>query len=65
MEKGETMTKTIIFLIWLITFLKNTLFHTYLWQLKEYRFDRMKPHLKLKTSQRMFFSKNFMAVKNP
>jgi len=54
------ITKTIILGLWLISLLKNTLFHTYLWQLKEYRFDRLTPHLKLKTSRRMFFSPLFL-----
>ncbi len=54
------ITQTAILGLWLLSLLKSTLFHAYLWQLKEYRFDRMIPHLKLKTSRKMFFSPLFL-----
>src|SRR4030042_886464 len=60
MEGSEMITQTAILGLWLLSLLKSTLFHAYLWQLKEYRFDRMIPHLKLKTSRKMFFSPLFL-----
>lgn len=48
--------KLIILIFWLPLITKTILFHSYFWQLKEYRLDRILPHLKLKTGQQMLFS---------
>lgn len=51
-----------ILIFWLIKVGKDTLFWTYLWQLKEYRLDRMKAHFELESSKRILFNK-FYAVR--
>lgn len=48
------ITKLIILILWFFSTIKTVLFHTYFWQLKEYRLDRIIPHLKLKSGQRAF-----------
>jgi len=50
------ISKFVILILWLFSTIKTTLFHSYFWQLKEYRLDRVIPHLKLKTGQSMIFS---------
>ncbi len=49
------ITKLLILILWFFSTIKTILFHTYFWQLKEYRFDRVIPHLKLKTGQKTIF----------
>lgn len=48
--------KFLILILWFFPTVKTTLFHTYFWQLKEYRLDRIIPHLKLRAGQRTIFS---------
>jgi len=48
--------KIFILILWFFSIIKTVLFHSYFWQLKEYRLDRVTPHLKLKTGQDMIFS---------
>lgn len=50
----------LIFILWLIQVSRDILFWTYLWQLKEYRRDRMLAHFELKSAKRVFFSKFFI-----
>jgi len=47
----------IIFILWITTALKNVMFWIYLWQVKEYRKDRMLVHLTLSTSRNLLFGK--------
>ncbi|MDP4010399.1 MAG: Mur ligase family protein, partial [Candidatus Spechtbacteria bacterium] len=47
----------IIFVFWSAVILKNGLFWIYLWQVKEYRFDRMKVHFELNSSRRLILNK--------
>lgn len=45
-----------ILTLWLFSVADTLLFHTYFWQLKEYRLDRIIAHLGLKTGREMIFS---------
>ncbi len=47
----------IIFILWLLKISKDILFWTYLWQLKEYRLDRMRAHFELPSAKSIFFNK--------
>lgn len=47
---------------WIVSAAKNILFWSYLWQLKEYRRDRMRAHFDLGSSQRLLFNKRAGAV---
>ena len=51
----------IIFIFWLIKVSRDILFWAYLWQLKEYRFDRMRAHFELQSAQQIFRNKIFGA----
>lgn len=48
--------KLTILIFWFFPTVKTVLFHTYFWQLKEYRLDRIIPHLRLRTGRSMIFS---------
>lgn len=50
----------IIFALWLIKISRDTLFWAYLWQLKEYRLDRMRAHFELKSAQQIFLNKLYL-----
>ena len=54
-----TILVLIIFAFWLVVAVKYVLFSTYLWQLKEYRADRMRAHFELPTSRAMFINKTW------
>ncbi|MEX0877534.1 MAG: UDP-N-acetylmuramoyl-tripeptide--D-alanyl-D-alanine ligase [Candidatus Spechtbacterales bacterium] len=43
--------------LWGIVTIKNILFWTYLWQIKEYRLDRMKVHFELASSKKLILNK--------
>ena len=45
-----------IFIFWVFTAIKNILFWAYLWQLKEYRYDRMKAHFELPSSHNILIN---------
>lgn len=45
-----------IILFWFFTAFKNILFWAYLWQLKEYRYDKMKAHFELPSSQNILIN---------
>ena len=45
-----------IFIFWVFTAVKNILFWAYLWQLKEYRYDRMKAHFELPSSHNILIN---------
>jgi len=47
----------IILIFWLITVSRNILFWVYLWQLKEYRRDRMRAHFELASARQVFSGK--------
>ena len=47
----------IIFILWLVKISRDILFWTYLWQLKEYRLDRMRAHFELPSAKNIFFNK--------
>jgi len=44
----------LIFILWLIKISRDILFWVYLWQLKEYRQDRMRAHFELGSARRIF-----------
>lgn len=50
-----------ILLLWLAKIVKDILFWVYLWQLKEYRRDRMRAHFELPSARQIFFNKVFGA----
>lgn len=58
MESWLTFGSFVLFL-WFARSVKALLFHVYLWQLKEYRIDRLIDHFRLKSSRRVIFSKLF------
>jgi len=47
----------ILFIFWGATMLQRTFYWLYLWQVKEYRLDRMRVHFELPTSGRLFLNK--------
>jgi len=47
----------IILIFWLIKISRDILFWVYLWQLKEYRRDRMRAHFELQSAKRIFLNK--------
>lgn len=47
----------LIFILWLVKISRDVLFWTYLWQLKEYRRDRMRAHFELKSARQIFLGK--------
>ena len=49
----------IILILWLAKAARDVLFWVYLWQLKEYRLDRVRAHFELKSSKEIFLSKIF------
>jgi len=53
----QTFLILIIFVFWSAVILKNGLFWIYMWQVKEYRFDRMKVHFELASSRRLILNK--------
>ncbi|MFY9457471.1 MAG: UDP-N-acetylmuramoyl-tripeptide--D-alanyl-D-alanine ligase [Candidatus Spechtbacterales bacterium] len=50
----------IIFILWLIKISRDVLFWVYLWQLKEYRLDRMRAHFELKSARQIFLNKLYL-----
>ena len=48
--------------LWVISVLKETLFWAYLFQLKEYRLDRMRAHFELPSSRRLLFGNKTRAL---
>ncbi|MBI4215524.1 MAG: UDP-N-acetylmuramoyl-tripeptide--D-alanyl-D-alanine ligase [Parcubacteria group bacterium] len=50
------------FFLWAVIAVKNVVWNVYLWQLKEYRFDRMLAHLQTKSGKE-FFLNIFLALK--
>ena len=50
----------IILILWLVKITKDVLFWNYLWQLKEYRLDRMKAHFELPSAKRIFVNKLYL-----
>ena len=50
----------IIFILWLIKISRDVLFWAYLWQLKEYRLDRMRAHFELRSAQQIFLNKLYL-----
>lgn len=50
----------IIFILWLIKVSRDILFWAYLWQLKEYRRDRMRAHFELPSARRIFLNKLYL-----
>lgn len=42
--------------LWILGIAKDALFWVYLWQLKEYRFDRMRSHFQLKSARNLLFN---------
>ena len=51
-----------VLILWLAKVARDILFWTYLWQLKEYRLDRMKAHFELPSAKGIFLNK-FYATK--
>lgn len=51
----DNLVPTVVFLSFLIRSVRNTLYHIFLWQLKEYRVDRMITHLKTPQGKRLMF----------
>lgn len=49
-----------IFILWLVKISRDILFWIYLWQLKEYRRDRMRAHFELKSARQIFFNKLYI-----
>ena len=49
----------VILIFWLVKISRDILFWVYLWQLKEYRRDRMRAHFELQSAKRIFFNKLF------
>ncbi len=47
----------IIFLLWSVVLLRNALFWIYLWQVKEYRADRMRVHFQEPSSKKLILNK--------
>jgi len=47
----------LIFILWLVKISRDILFWVYLWQLKEYRRDRMRAHFELASAKKIFFNK--------
>lgn len=47
----------LVFIFWSITVFKYTVFWIYLWQIKEYRYDRMKAHFELPSSRALIINK--------
>lgn len=45
-----------ILIFWVFTAIKNILFWAYLWQLKEYRYDRMRAHFELPSSHNILIN---------
>jgi len=54
------MLNYLILVLWGIKTLKNILFNSYLWQLKEYRLDRFFDYLKTVEARRLYLSKNVL-----
>ncbi|MEX2145319.1 MAG: UDP-N-acetylmuramoyl-tripeptide--D-alanyl-D-alanine ligase [Candidatus Spechtbacterales bacterium] len=52
-----TLLLLITFVFWSAVIIKNGLFWIYLWQVKEYRFDRVKVHFELTSSRKLVFSR--------
>lgn len=52
-----TVLLLIIFTFWFVAVLKDILFWAYLWQLKEYRRDRIKAHFELRSSRNLLLNK--------
>ena len=52
----------IIFILWATATLKNVLFWIYIWQIKEYRLDRMRVHFEMPTSGRLVFNKRNLGL---
>ena len=50
----------IIFILWLVKVSRDILFWVYLWQLKEYRLDRMRAHFELGSARRIFQNKIYI-----
>src|SRR3989344_8868950 len=50
----------IILILWLVKITKDVLCWNYLWQLKEYRLDRMKAHFELPSAKRIFVNKLYL-----
>lgn len=50
-----------ILILWLIKTGRDILFWVYLWQLKEYRRDRMRAHFELKSARDIFLQKLYLA----
>ena len=46
----------VILIFWVFTAVKNILFWAYLWQIKEYRYDRMKAHFELPSSHNILIN---------
>lgn len=46
-----------VFVFWLIKIARDILFWVYLWQLKEYRRDRMRAHFELQSARQIFVGK--------
>lgn len=51
----------LILLLWLVKTGRDILFWVYLWQLKEYRRDRMRAHFELASAREIFLSKIYLA----
>ena len=47
----------IILFLWSVVIIKHTLFWAYLWQIKEYRYDRMRVHFELPSSRKLLLNK--------
>lgn len=50
-----------VLILWLTKIAKDILFWVYLWQLKEYRRDRMRAHFELRSARQLFLNKIFGA----
>lgn len=46
-----------ILILWSVVVVKNTLFWAYLWQVKEYRKDRLRAHFELSSSRKLLLGK--------
>lgn len=52
----------IIVIFWTAVILKSILFWVYLWQLKEYRYDRLRAHFELRSSRTLLINKKNIFV---
>lgn len=60
----ESMTYILIpiSIFWVIVVIKNILFWAYFWQLKQYRYDRVKAHFELPSSQNILINKRLSFI---